>query len=164
MSLLANVCHLIIQCSSSGSHSFEEVEEDLFLDRIVAVGRGSRKLPNPADAKARPGRADRAAPLTNESRRLRATDQSQALKQSARTAPFQGKRLIRQNGVSKQNSKRGFSLDSDEYDVQVMDKEISLKIEKYFFEIIFAGYIQTMTIICSRKINSSSNYKNVVDF
>ena len=77
---------------------------------------------------------------------------------------FQGKRLIRQNGVSKQNSKRGFSLDSDEFDVQVMDKEISLKIEKYFFEINFAGYIQTMTIICSRKINSSSNYKNVVDF
>ena len=29
------------------SHSFEEVEEDLFLDRIVAVGRGSRRLPNP---------------------------------------------------------------------------------------------------------------------
>ena len=164
MSLLANVFHQIIQCSSSGSHSFEEVEEDLFLDRIVAVGRGSRKLPNPADAKSRPGRVDRAVSLSNESRRLRATDQSQALKQSARTAPFQGKRLIRQNGVSKQNSKRGFSLDSDEYDVQVMDKEISLKIEKYFFEIIFAGYIQTMTIICSRKINSSSNYKNVVDF
>jgi len=35
--------------SSSGyfSHSFEEVEDDLFLDRIVAVGRGSRRLPNP---------------------------------------------------------------------------------------------------------------------
>ena len=40
----------------NGSHSFEEVEEDLFLDRIVAVGRGSRRLPNPADAKARPGK------------------------------------------------------------------------------------------------------------
>ena len=40
----------------SGSHSFEEVEEDLFFDRIVAVGRGSRRLPNPADAKARPGK------------------------------------------------------------------------------------------------------------
>lgn len=62
----------------NGSHSFEEIEEDLFLDRIVAVGRGSRKLPNPADAK-RPG-----------------------------------KRLTRQNGVFK----RGFSLDSDEYDAQ----------------------------------------------
>ena len=60
----------------AGSHSFEEVEEDLFLDRIVAVGRGSRKLPNPADA--RPGR-----------------------------------RLTRQNGIFK----RGFSLDSDEYDL-----------------------------------------------
>ena len=60
-----------------GSHSFEEVEEDLFLDRIVAVGRGSRKLPNPADARPRPGR-----------------------------------RLTRQNGIFK----RGFSLDSDEYD------------------------------------------------
>lgn len=63
----------------SGSHSFEEIEEDLFLDRIVAVGRGSRRLPNPADAKTRPG-----------------------------------KRLTRQNGVFK----RGFSLDSDEYDAQ----------------------------------------------
>jgi len=29
------------------SHSFEEVEDDLFLDRVVAVGRGSRRLPNP---------------------------------------------------------------------------------------------------------------------
>ena len=65
--------------SSYGSHSFEEVEEDLFLDRIVAVGRGSRKLPNPADARSRPGR-----------------------------------RLTRQNGIFK----RGFSLDSDEYDME----------------------------------------------
>ena len=37
-----------------GSHSLEEVEQDLFLDRIVAVGRGSRRLPNPGAAKAGP--------------------------------------------------------------------------------------------------------------
>ena len=67
----------------TGSHSFEEVEEDLFLDRIVAVGRGSRKLPNPADA--RPGR-----------------------------------RLTRQNGVFK----RGFSLDSDDYDLECQNQVI----------------------------------------
>ena len=42
--------------SSGYSHSFEEIEEDLFLDRIVAVGRGSRKLPNPVDATKRPGK------------------------------------------------------------------------------------------------------------
>ena len=68
----------------AGSHSFEEVEEDLFLDRIVAVGRGTRKLPNPADA--RPGR-----------------------------------RLTRQNGVFK----RGFSLDSDEFDLECQNQVIS---------------------------------------
>jgi len=62
------------------SHSFEEVEDDLFLDRVVAVGRGSRRLPNPGGA-AGPGRQ---------------------------------KRLTRQNGVGV--FRRGFSLDSDEYD------------------------------------------------
>merc|ERR1712107_875381 len=62
------------------SHSFEEVEDDLFLDRVVAVGRGSRRLPNPGGA---PG-------------------------------PGRQKRLTRQNGVGV--FRRGFSLDSDEYD------------------------------------------------
>jgi hypothetical protein len=29
------------------SRSLEEVEEDLFLERVVTVGRGSRRLPTP---------------------------------------------------------------------------------------------------------------------
>ena len=28
-------------------HDSSQVEDDLFLDRVVAVGRGSRRLPNP---------------------------------------------------------------------------------------------------------------------
>ena len=28
-------------------HDSPQVEDDLFLDRVVAVGRGSRRLPNP---------------------------------------------------------------------------------------------------------------------
>ena len=35
----------------TGAASPGQEEEDLFLDRMVAVGRGSRRLPNPADAK-----------------------------------------------------------------------------------------------------------------
>ena len=70
------------------SHSFEEVEDDLFLDRIVAVGRGSRRLPNPVSA---PGGLPSRPP----------------------------KRLTRQNGVTV--FKRGFSLDSDEYDYDSRD-------------------------------------------
>lgn len=70
------------------SHSFEEVEDDLFLDRIVAVGRGSRRLPNPVAA---PGGLPSRPP----------------------------KRLTRQNGVTV--FKRGFSLDSDEYDYDSRD-------------------------------------------
>jgi len=70
------------------SHSFEEVEDDLFLDRIVAVGRGSRRLPNPVSG---PGGLPSRPP----------------------------KRLTRQNGVTV--FKRGFSLDSDEYDYDSRD-------------------------------------------
>jgi len=70
------------------SHSFEEVEDDLFLDRIVAVGRGSRRLPNPLPG---PGGLPSRPP----------------------------KRLTRQNGLAK--FKRGFSLDSDEYDYESKD-------------------------------------------